>query len=125
MNFVNMLNIKELEISDDKFLMKIELTDFHAQPLGYLNGGITLAYGEISAGIASNKIISSEEFAVAQSISANHLKSIYSKGDLFARGLLLHKGKSSHVWQISISDGINLISNITVQNSIIKKRKIK
>ena len=42
----------------------MHLTSYHAQPQGYLNGGATLAFGEILSGMISNQLIRDDQFAV-------------------------------------------------------------
>lgn len=124
MNLIKSLNIENIKLTVDGFEASMKLSDFHAQPLGYVNGGAILAFAEISAGKASNLLEKGEKFAVGQAVSANHLKSHQSKGFLYANAKLLHKGIRSHVWCIQIIDESNkLISQVTVQNAIITLKK--
>ena len=114
----------------------MKLSPFHAQPFGFVNGGVYLAYGEALAGMASNAILAQEitsskdnidsgsakqKVAVGQSITANHVKPKRCEGYVVARGQLLHKGGRNHVWTINIFDETDqLLSHMTVTNSIIK-----
>lgn len=108
MNMIDQLNITDFQVFTDensdksvskiyKFSSKMILSDFHAQPHGFLNGGASLALAEITAGMASNAIGSSQYFALGQSISANHLNSKKCEGFVNACGLLLKNGKRNHV----------------------------
>ena len=93
MNMIDQLNITDFQVFTDensdksvskiyKFTSKMLLSDFHAQPHGFLNGGASLALAEITAGMASNAIGSSQYFALGQSIrdrkstrlNSSHLK---------------------------------------------------
>ena len=99
------------------------LSDFHAQPHGFLNGGASLALAEITAGMASNAIGSGQYFALGQSINANHLNPKKCEGFVNARGLLLKNGKHNHVWEIKITDeNETLISQITVVNALVPQK---
>lgn len=133
MNMIEQLGISSVEIFTDdsvsaenptySFVSEMTLTDFHAQPQGFLNGGATLAFGEIIAGMASNQIGKDAYFAVGQSITANHLNPKKSEGTLTAHGKLLKNGARTHVWQIIIQDENEiLISQITVVNALIKQK---
>ena len=99
------------------------LSDFHAQPQGFLNGGASLALAEITAGMASNAIGSGQYFAFGQSINANHLNPKKCEGFVNACGLLLKNGKRNHVWEIKITDeNETLISQITVVNALVPQK---
>ena len=140
MNMIDQLNIREFQVFTDEnisnkkntdksvskiyhFTSKMLLSDFHAQPHGFLNGGASLAFAEITAGMASNDIGSGQYFALGQSISANHLNSKKCEGYVKAYGLLLKNGKRNHVWEIKITDdNEKLISQITVVNALITQK---
>jgi 1,4-dihydroxy-2-naphthoyl-CoA hydrolase len=120
-NLIEALNIKYIRLNKDGFEAGMCLTDFHAQPFGYVNGGAILAFAEITAGHASNLLEEGRYHAVGQSITGNHMKTKRSVGYLYAKGELLHKGKHSHVWSIRILDeNQRLVSSVTVQNALIK-----
>lgn len=122
MNLIEQLNISDFKLDGNQFSVQMNLTDFHAQPLGFLNGGATLAFAEISAGMASNQL-SPDFFAVGQSITANHLNPKKAQGFVQAQGILLRQGKRNHIWEIKIfdEDHETLISQITVTNALIEK----
>ena len=102
----------------------MHLTSYHAQPQGYLNGGATLAFGEILSGLLSNQLIESNQFAVGQSVTASHLRPMKAEGNLIAEGQLLLKGKTSHVWRFDMYDESHrLISQVTVTCAIVPKNR--
>ncbi len=122
MNLIDQLNIQSVQLTENGFTAEMQLTDFHAQPLGFLGGGATLAFAEIAAGMASNQLISADEFAVGKSICAHHLKPTKAEHTLVASAILLHKSTHTHLWEIKMRDANGqLISSITVENAIIKK----
>lgn len=121
MNLIEGLNIEYIRVYDNELQAKINLTEFHDQTFGYLHGGATIAFGETIAGYASNQKISKDQVAVGQTITANHLKAKKIEGYIIAKGKLMHKGATSHVWSIEMFDENNvLISHITATNAIIK-----
>ena len=135
-SLLEQLQIDTFHYTGQAFQSRMKLSAFHAQPFGFVNGGVYLAYGEALAGMASNAILAQEiktpiesgtgsepikqKVAVGQSVTANHVKSKRCEGYVVARGQLLHKGGRNHVWMISIFDEEDqLLSHMTVTNSII------
>ena len=93
------------------------------QPMKILHGGATVALAESVGSAASQLLIDpSKEMAVGAEISANHLKSART-GLLIATAECLHKGKSSHLFQIKVeNEQGELISMVKLLN-FIKQRK--
>ena len=134
-SLLEQLQIETFHCAGQAFQSTMRLSPFHAQPFGFVNGGIYLAYGEALAGMASNAILAQEltssrdnieldlskqKVAVGQSITANHVRPKRCNGYVVARGQLLHKGGRNHVWTINIFDEEDqLLSHMTVTNSII------
>lgn len=134
-SLLEQLQIETFHCTEQAFQSTMKLSSFHAQPFGFVNGGVYLAYGEALAGMASNAILAQEstssnksvdldsfeqKVAVGQSITANHVKPKRCEGYVVARGQLLHKGGRNHVWMINIFDETDrLLSHMTVTNSII------
>ena len=121
MNLIEALQIEKPRMTSESICVaKMNLGDFHKQPQGYLNGGATLAFAEIAAGMMSNELIGADKFGVGQSITANHLRPVRCEGSLTAHGTLLVKGKTSHVWRFDMKDDAErLISQVTVTLAIV------
>ena len=121
MNLIESSQIEKPHMtSETTCVAKMNLGDFHKQPQGYLNGGATLAFAEIAAGMMSNELIGADKFGVGQSITANHLRPVRCEGSLTAHGTLLVKGKTSHVWRFDMKDDAErLISQVTVTLAIV------
>lgn len=125
MNMIEALQIDSVELLDENSGTGVmHLSVYHGQPQGYLNGGATLAFGEILAGMLSNQLLDETQFAVGQSVTANHLRPMKCEGDLIANGTLLLKGKTSHVWRFDMNDNEGrLISQVTVTCAIVSKHR--
>ena len=121
MNLIEALQIEKPRMTSESICVaKMNLGDFHKQPQGYLNGGATLAFAEIAAGMMSNELIGDDKFGVGQSITANHLRPARCEGSLTAHGTLLVKGKTSHVWRFDMKDDAErLCSKVTVTLAIV------
>ena len=93
------------------------------QPFGILHGGATLALAETVAGLGSMIICEPDEIVVGMQVSGNHISSAHEGDTVRAIGTILHKGRSSHIWNVDVFTSTNkLVSSIRVVNSIIKKR---
>jgi len=94
------------------------------QPMGLLHGGATIALAE-SVGSAASHFAAGEKFeARGIEISANHVRSI-REGMVTATARIIHRGRSTHLWEIRIVDEQDrLISICKLTNMIIPKRKI-
>lgn len=74
------------------------------QPFGILHGGASLVLAETVASIGATLNIDLQTHrAVGLEINANHIRS-KRDGMLNAVATPLHRGRSTHVWQINIHD---------------------
>ena len=93
------------------------------QPFGILHGGATLALAETIAGLGSMILCKPDETMVGMQVSGNHVSSAHEGDTVRAVGTIIHKGRSSHVWNVDIFTSTDkLVSSVRVVNSIIKKR---
>ncbi|BDG35625.1 hotdog fold thioesterase [Saccharococcus caldoxylosilyticus] len=74
------------------------------QPFGLLHGGASVALAETVASIGAYALIDPEkESVVGLEINANHVRAVRS-GTVTATGKVLHRGKTTMVWDIKIVD---------------------
>ena len=93
------------------------------QPFGILHGGATLALAETVAGLGSMIICKPDEIVVGMQVSGNHISSAHEGDTVRAVGTILHKGRSSHIWNVDVFTSTNkLVSSIRVVNSVMKKQ---
>lgn len=105
------LDIEIVEITDGYVLGKMPVTSKVHQPDGVLHGGATVALAETIGSMASLLLNNSPDFMIRGiEISANHVKSI-REGFIFAKAAPIHKGRTTQLWEIKITDEAeNLIS---------------
>lgn len=72
------------------------------QPFGILHGGATLALAETVAGLGSMIICQPDEIVVGMQVSGNHISSAHEGDTVRAVGTIVHKGHSSHVWNVDV-----------------------
>lgn len=93
------------------------------QPMGILHGGASLALAETAAGYGSLLLLKENEIQVGMQVSGNHVSSAVVGDTVTAIGTIIHRGRSTHVWNVDIiSSRGKLISSIRVINSILNKR---
>lgn len=93
------------------------------QPFGILHGGATLALAETVTGLGSMILCQPDEMVVGMQVSGNHISSALEGDTVRAVGTIVHKGRSSHVWNVDVFTSTNkLVSTVRVVNSVMKKR---
>ena len=117
------LGIQYTYASDERVEATMPVDYRTRQPFGILHGGATLALAETVAGLGSMIICESDEIVVGMQVSGNHISSAHEGDTVRAVGTILHKGRSSHIWNEDVFTSTNkLVSSIRVVNSVIKKR---
>jgi uncharacterized protein (TIGR00369 family) len=91
--------------------------------MGLLHGGATAALAESLGSAGSALLIDlATQGVVGIEVNANHIKGVRS-GLVTATGTLVHQGRTTHVWDIRVTDdsGI-LVALCRITNLIITKR---
>ena len=117
------LDIEYVAIGDDFLTAKMPVSSKVHQPYGQLHGGATAALAETVGSAASNFFIDSKnQFVNGIQLSINHVKS-KREGVVFATAKNIHKGKSTHLWEVKIVDEEdNLISIAKMTNIVLAKK---
>jgi uncharacterized protein (TIGR00369 family) len=118
------LDIEFTEVGDDYLIAKMPVTAKVHQPDGVLHGGASVALAESVGSMSSYVFLNTDEFFVRGiEISANHLKSI-SEGFVYAKASFIHKGRTTQLWNIRITDeDENLISLVKLTTIALPKKK--
>lgn len=105
------LDIEYIDVGENFLVAKMPVTPKVYQPDGVLHGGATVALAESVGSAASYVFLDAQKFFVRGiEIAANHVKSV-QEGDIFARATMIHKGKTTQLWEIRVTDTQqNLIS---------------
>lgn len=87
------------------------------QPFGLLHGGASVVLAETLGSMASYLCIDTKKFyCVGLEVNANHLRGVRS-GRVTAVAKPVHMGRTTHVWDIRLTDGngkLNCISRLTI-----------
>ncbi|MBT8258506.1 MAG: hotdog fold thioesterase [Bacteroidia bacterium] len=105
------LEIEMIDFGDDFLVARMPVNQRVHQPDGVLHGGATAALAESVGSFAAHMFVDTEKiFVRGIEITANHLKSVRS-GYVFAKATFLHKGRTTQLLDIRVTDkDDNLIS---------------
>jgi len=114
---VSHLDIEFTEIGKDYLIAKMPVSEKTRQPFGILHGGASVALAETLGSVAASLIVTPQgKIPVGLEINANHLKS-KRDGYVFGKVTPVHVGRSTHLWEIKITDEqeqLIAVSKITV-----------
>lgn len=98
------LGIEIVELNEDRVVATMPVTGATKQPAGVLHGGASVVLAETVASVGTWNLIDREnQQAVGLEINANHIRS-KSDGVVTATGTPLHRGRTTMVWDIKITD---------------------
>lgn len=117
------LRISYVDVGEDFLVAKMPVTPHVHQPDGVLNGGATMALAESVGSPLSILAVDRDKFVVrGLEFSANHLGSI-KEGYVNAKATFVHKGRTTHLVQIKVTDATGkLISMCKITNIILPKK---
>jgi uncharacterized protein (TIGR00369 family) len=123
-SMIGVLGIVFTNIKTDSIHATMPVNSKTCQPNGWLHGGASLAFAESLAGAGSYLLIDREKFnAFGLQISGNHISTI-DHGLVTGNAQLIHKGKTTHIWEVKITgENDKLISVVRVTNIIADKKK--
>ena len=113
------IGIEFVEFGIDYLTARMPIDHRTVQPLRIVNGGAYCVLAETAGSLAANLAIDRERYvAVGLDINANHVRSAH-EGNGFVYGIAkpIHIGKTTHVWEIRITDErgkLNCISRLTM-----------
>ncbi len=117
------LDIEFTEAGEDYLIARMPVTPKVHQPDGVLHGGATVALAESVGSMASFLFLNTDEFYVRGiEIAANHIKSI-SEGYVFAKATYLHKGRTTQLWDIRITDEVGKLISVVKLTTITLPKK--
>lgn len=103
-NLADTLGITLHELTAERVVATMPVDGRTRQPFGILHGGASVALAETVASLAGCMNVDLEKFTVVGiEINANHLR---AKRDGIVTGTAtpVHVGRTTHVWQIRITD---------------------
>ncbi|MET1259167.1 PaaI family thioesterase [Flagellimonas sp. DF-77] len=117
------LDIEYVDVGENYLIARMPVSPKVHQPDGVLHGGATVALAESVGSAASYVFLDGNAFFVRGiEIAANHVRSIRD-GFVYARASILHKGKTTQLWEIKVTnDEGELISNCKLTTIALPKK---
>ena len=117
------LEIEYVDVGEDFLVAKMPVNSRVHQPYGLLHGGATAALAESVGSAASAFFVDNSKFIVKGiELSINHVKSVRD-GEVTATAKILHKGRTTHLWEIKVTNENNdLISVCKITNIVLEKK---
>jgi 1,4-dihydroxy-2-naphthoyl-CoA hydrolase len=100
----DVLDITLVEATPEKLVATMPIGPNHRQQLGYLHGGISITLAESLASLGSAlNIDAARQTAFGLEINASHLRA-KREGILTGTATPVRLGRTTHVWDVRISD---------------------
>ena len=101
---IETLEIEFIDVTEDSLIGRMPVTPKVHQPDGLLHGGASVALAETVGSAAAFIFLEKENINIrAIEIAANHVKSV-KNGFVYAKAVIIHKGKTTQLWQIRITN---------------------
>ena len=116
------LSIEFVDITDTTIVARMPVTSKVHQPDGVLHGGASVALAESVGSAGAVVFLNSDDIVIRGiEISANHVKSV-KDGFVYAKATILHKGRTTQLWQIRITNEADeLVSLVKLTTLTMKK----
>lgn len=102
----------------DTCVARMAVTHRHTQPFGLLSGGMTLALAETVAGVGSSSLCPGAA-VMGMTVSGSHVRAAREGETVTATARLIHQGRTTHVWQVSVTNEAGrLVSQVQVTNYV-------
>ncbi len=120
------LGIIYTKIEDTYIEATMPVDERTCQPFGILHGGASLALAETITGVGSNLICPENMMSVGIQVNGNHIHIAKLGDSVLAKGTLIHKGKTTHLWNVDVfsQESKKMISSVRVTNCIIEKKGV-
>lgn len=117
------LEIEYTDVGEDFVKATMPVSSKVHQPAGLLHGGATVALAESLGSAASHLFIDSKTQEVRGiEITANHLRSVRT-GVVTATAKAIHKGRSTQLWEIRVTDEKDQLISICKLTTIVLDKK--
>src|SRR5689334_1046382 len=97
------LGVEFLEVGPDFIRGRVPVDGRTRQPMGILHGGVSVVLAETLGSCGAAYASPAGQRAVGLDINANHLRSA-SSGWVEGIARPIHVGRTTHVWQIDLTD---------------------
>ena len=110
------IGLEFVEIGDDYIVGRVPVDARTIQPYGILHGGVSVVLAETLGSCGAHYSVPEGERKVGLDVNANHLRAA-SKGWVTGTARPVHRGRSTHVWQIELRNDegeLTCVSRLTM-----------
>jgi len=101
------LDIEFVDITEDSLTARMPVTSKVHQPDGLLHGGASVALAESVGSAGALFLLKRDDVSIRGiEIAANHVKGV-REGFVYAKTTILHKGRTTQLWQVRIVNEID------------------
>ena len=115
--FDRLYGLELIELGDELVRARVEVRDRHKQPAGLVHGGLYATIAESMAVAGTARGVSADgRVATGLSTQTSFLRPI-TGGHIHAHARPLHRGRSTWVWEVEISDAAGrlcVLSRVTI-----------
>jgi 1,4-dihydroxy-2-naphthoyl-CoA hydrolase len=120
---VSHLEMEFIELTEDYLIAKMPVCEKTFQPHKILHGGASIALAETVGGALSVAVTDPDKYAIRGiTINANHVKAA-REGFVFGKATFIHKGKTTHVVEIRITNEQDDLISVTRLTNYIGEQK--
>ena len=117
------LDITYVDVGENFLVARMPVSPKVHQPDGVLHGGATVALAESVGSAASYVFLDGKKYFVRGiEIAANHVRSI-REGEVFAKATIIHKGRTTQLWEIRITDADDRLISLCKLTTIALERE--
>jgi len=121
-SMIENLGIEFLETRPGQVRLQMPVDKRTRQPFGFLHGGATISLAETAASFASYIEVGEGFACFGHHLDVSLLLAVPEGGYVYAGVSLSHKGRSTHIWDVRISDEEDVtVALIRVTVKILKK----
>ena len=111
--FDALYGLEVLEVTEDLVRAQVAVRDELRQPFGLVHGGVLASIAETLASLGTLTVVVPEgNAAMGSSNSTSFLRPI-ADGTIHARALRRHRGRTTWVWDVEITDDAGRLCTLT------------
>jgi len=111
--FDALYGLEVLEVTEDLVRAQVAVRDELRQPFGLVHGGVLASIAETLASLGTLTVVVAEgNAAMGSSNSTSFLRPI-ADGTIHARALRRHRGRTTWVWDVEITDDAGRLCTLT------------
>jgi uncharacterized protein (TIGR00369 family) len=111
--FDALYGLEVLEVTDDLVRAQVAVRDELRQPFGLVHGGVLASIAETLASLGTAVVVIPEGNAAMGSSNATSFLRPIVDGTIHARALRRHRGRTTWVWDVEITDDAGRLCALT------------